>query len=159
MIQHLLPWVHHVSTSCWNNNSVFTGIFTCQRVTCEDAGLAAYSQLCLHVTGEYNRQQAGISRQNHRNVAHRPVYTQWVSFVLAHVLAKVRNFEQVASKTQRVHATAFSHLHIARKKRSVYTRQHLAVYTSVASKNAGVQRVKTPVKTLLLTVLNATFLV
>ncbi len=33
------------------------------------------------------------------------------SFVLAHTLAKVRNFERVVSKTQRVHATAFSRLH------------------------------------------------
>ncbi len=32
-------------------------------------------------------------------------------------------------------------------KRSVYTQQHLAVYMSVASKNTGMQRVKTPVKT------------
>ncbi len=55
------------------NNDVFTGVFTCQRVTCEDAGQAAYSQLCLHVTGEYDRQQAVISCQNHRNVARRLV--------------------------------------------------------------------------------------
>ncbi len=42
-------------------NGVFTGIFSCRHVACEDAGRAAYSQLSLHVTGEYNRQQAGIS--------------------------------------------------------------------------------------------------
>ncbi len=36
---------------------------------------------------------------------------------------------------------------VCRVKRSVYTQQCLAVYTSSASKNAGVQRVKTPVKT------------
>ncbi len=33
------------------------------------------------------------------------------SLVLAHALAKVRNFKHAASKTQHVHATAFSHLH------------------------------------------------
>ncbi len=32
----------------------------------------------------------------------------------------------------------------------MYTRQRLAIYTSVASKNASVQQVKTPVKTPLL---------
>ncbi len=36
---------------------------------------------------------------------------------------------------------------VLRVKRSVYTQQCLAVYTTVASKNIGVQRVKTPVKT------------
>ncbi len=46
-----------------------------------------------------------------RNVARHPVYTQRVSLVLAHVLAKVRNFECVASKMQRVHVTAFSCLY------------------------------------------------
>ncbi len=30
-------------------------------VVCEDAGRAAYSQLRLYVTGEYNRQKASIS--------------------------------------------------------------------------------------------------
>ncbi len=34
-------------------------------------------------------------------------------------LAKVRNFERVASKTQRVHATAFSHLHEHRYKNAL----------------------------------------
>ncbi len=43
------------------NNGVFTGVFSCWRVACEDAGRAAYNQLCLHITGEYNRQQASIS--------------------------------------------------------------------------------------------------
>ncbi len=56
------------------NNGVFTSVFTCQHVACEDADRAAYSQLHSHVTGEYSRQQAGISCQNHRNVAHCPVY-------------------------------------------------------------------------------------
>ncbi len=45
------------------NDSVFTGVFTCQRVACEDAGRAAYSQLHWHVTGEDNRHQAAISSQ------------------------------------------------------------------------------------------------
>ncbi len=36
---------------------------------------------------------------------------------------------------------------VQRVKRSVNMRQHLAVYTCVVSKNAGVQRVKTPAKT------------
>ncbi len=87
-------------------NGVFTGIFTCRHVACEDAGRAAYSQLRLHITGECNQQQAGISCQNHRNVARRPVYMQRVLLELAHALAKVRNFERVVSKMQRVHATA-----------------------------------------------------
>ncbi len=81
------------------------GVFICRRVACEDAGRAAYSQLRLHTTGEYNRQQAGISSQTTEYVARHPVYTQRVA------LAKVRNFECVASKTQRVHATAFNSLH------------------------------------------------
>ncbi len=38
-------------------------------------------------------------------------FTQRVSLVLAHALAKVRNFEHVASKMQREHTAAFSHLH------------------------------------------------
>ncbi len=41
-----------------------------------------------------------------------------------------------------------------RVKYSVNMRQHLAFYTSVASKNTGVQRVKTPVKTPLLKIQN-----
>ncbi len=95
-----------------NNNVVFTGVFTCQCVACEDTGRAAYSQLRLHVNGKYNHQQDdGISCQYHRNVACRPVYMQWVSLVLAHALAKVRNFVHVASKMQHVHATVISHLH------------------------------------------------
>ncbi len=82
-----------------SNNGVFTGAFTCRHVACKDIRQATYSQLHLHVTGEYNRQQAGISCQNHRNVARRPVYTQQVSPVLAHALAKVRNFDRMASKS------------------------------------------------------------
>ncbi len=38
-------------------NGVFMGVFSCRCVACE----AAYSQLRLHVTGKYNRQQTGIS--------------------------------------------------------------------------------------------------
>ncbi len=37
------------------NNGVFTGFFTCRHIACEDAERAVYSQLCLHITGEYNR--------------------------------------------------------------------------------------------------------
>ncbi len=84
-------------------------------------------------TGKYNHQRAGISYQTTRHVARCPVCTQRVSLALAHALAKIRNFEHVASKTQCEHATVFSHLH-----------------ASVYSKNAGVQRVKMPVKTRLL---------
>ncbi len=47
-------------------------------VACEDTGRAAYSQLRLHVTGECNRQQAGISNQTTEYVAHHPVYAQRV---------------------------------------------------------------------------------
>ncbi len=54
------------------------GVFTCRCVACEDAGQAAYSQLRLHPTGEYNPQQAGISSQTTEYVAHHPVYTQRV---------------------------------------------------------------------------------
>ncbi len=43
------------------NEGVFAVVFSYQHVACEDAGRAAYSQLHLHVTGGYNRQQAGIS--------------------------------------------------------------------------------------------------
>ncbi len=64
------------------------------RVACEDqdAGRAAYSQLRLNVTGECNRQQAGISCYNHRNVARCPVYTQRVSLVLALRMLKTDKF-------------------------------------------------------------------
>ncbi len=41
----------------------------------EDTGRAAYSQLRLRVTGEYNLQQAGISSQTIKYVARHPVYT------------------------------------------------------------------------------------
>ncbi len=91
------------------------GIFSCWRVACEDAGQSAYSQLRLKVTGEYNRQQAGTSYLiviKSQNMLQRcPVYTQRVSLVFVHAFAKVRNFECVASKMQREHATALSHLH------------------------------------------------
>ncbi len=58
----------------------------------------------------------------------------------------------------------YSHTHLQkleissmwRVKCSLYTRQSLAVYTSIASKNGGVQRVKTPVKTTLLVKFNLT---
>ncbi len=59
-----------------NINGVFTGVFTCQHVACEDAGQAAYSQLRLYITGKYNHQQAGISSQTIEYVARHPVYTQ-----------------------------------------------------------------------------------
>ncbi len=36
-------------------NGVFAGVFSSWYVACEDAGQAVYSQLRLHVTGEYNR--------------------------------------------------------------------------------------------------------
>ncbi len=62
----------------WRNNGVFTGVFTCRCVACEDAGRATYSQLCLYVTSEYNRQQAGISSQTTEYVARHPIYTQQI---------------------------------------------------------------------------------
>ncbi len=40
----------------YKNDGVFAGVFSYWGVACEDAGQAAYSQLRLHVTGEYNRQ-------------------------------------------------------------------------------------------------------
>ncbi len=104
--------------------------WTCRRVACEDAGQAAYRQLRLHVTGKYNRQQVGISSQTTEYVARHPVYTQQVHLYSRSQKLKISSVQQV--------------------KHSVYTRQHLAVYMSVASKNAGVQRVKTLVKTPLL---------
>ncbi len=52
--------------------------FTYHLVACEDAGRAMYSQLHLHVTGEYSCQQAGISSQTTEYVARHPVYTQRV---------------------------------------------------------------------------------
>ncbi len=54
------------------------GVFTCQRVACEDAGRAVYNISRLYITGEYNCQQAGISSQTTEYVARYPVYTQWV---------------------------------------------------------------------------------
>ncbi len=48
------------------NNGVFTAVFIHRHAACEDAGQAAYSQSYLHVTGEYNYQQAGISCYNYR---------------------------------------------------------------------------------------------
>ncbi len=55
------------------NNGVFAGVFTCRRVACEDdAGWAAYRR--LHVTGEYNRQQVGISSQT-QNMLHTAQFT------------------------------------------------------------------------------------
>ncbi len=85
-------------------------VFTCRRVACEDTGRAAYSQLRLRVTGEYNHQQVGISSQTTEYGAHHPVYTQQVHSYLR-TRSQVRNFEHVVSKTQRVHAAAFSHFH------------------------------------------------
>ncbi len=63
---------------CTDNNGVFTGVFSCWHAACEEAGRAAYSQLCLHVTGEYNHQQACISSQTIEYVARHPVNTQRV---------------------------------------------------------------------------------
>ncbi len=47
----------------------------------------------------------------------------------------------------RMHLQKLEILSVYQVKRSVDMQQHLVVYTSVASKNAGVKRVKTPVKT------------
>ncbi len=88
-------------------NSVYTDVFTCQHVACEGAGWAAYSQLRLHVTGEYNRQQAGISSQTSEYVARHPVYTQ-----------RVHSY----SRSQKLEI-----LSVWRVKCSVYMRQHLAI--------------------------------
>ncbi len=52
---------HNFSSNMHNINSVFTGVFNCWCVACKNVERAAYSQLRLHITGEYNRQQAGIS--------------------------------------------------------------------------------------------------
>ncbi len=96
------------------NNGVFTVVFSCWCVACEDTGRAAYSQLCLHVIDEYDRQQAGISCEisNHRTTCCIcTVYTKRVPFVLAHTRAKVRNFGSVANKMQCEHTTAFSCSH------------------------------------------------
>ncbi len=55
-------------------NGVFTGVFTCQSVACEDAGRAGYSQLRLNVTGEYNHQQA-VSVVKPQNMLHAIQFT------------------------------------------------------------------------------------
>ncbi len=68
-----------------------------QFVACENAGWAAYSQLHLHVTGEYSRQQTSINSQTTEYVARHPVTAS--SLVLVLMLAKIRNFERVVSKT------------------------------------------------------------
>ncbi len=83
----------------WNND-VFTDLFRYR----------LYSQLHLHITGDYNCLQAGIGYQTTEHVVCRPIYTQRVSLVLTHSLAKVRNFKRVASKMQCEHATVFSRL-------------------------------------------------
>ncbi len=113
----LKMWCYCVTALMSPNNGVFTGVFSCWHVACEDAGWAEYSQLRLHVTGEYNCQQA-VSwyqllncYQTTEHVSHHPVYTQRVSLLRALAFAKVSNFERVAGETQREHATAFSHLH------------------------------------------------
>ncbi len=110
-----------------HNNGVFTGVFTCRCAACEDAGRAAYSQLRLHITGEYNRQQAGISSQTTDYVARHPVYAQRV-----HSYSRTRSQKLEISNMQRV-------------KCSMYMRQHLAIYTSVASKNAGAKSSVQPI--------------
>ncbi len=75
---------------------VSPGVFSSQHVACEDAGRAAYSQLC-----NWRVQSPASWNQllKPQNVAHRPVYMQQVSLILAHVLIKVRNFVLEASKT------------------------------------------------------------
>ncbi len=65
------------------------GVFTRRRVACEDAWLAAYSQLRLHVTGEYDRQQAGISSQTTEYVARHSVYIQRVHSYLCSQKLKI----------------------------------------------------------------------
>ncbi len=79
-------WAFYSSVIYVLINGVFTGVFTCQRVACEDAGRAAYSQLRSRVTGEYNRQQASISSQTTEYVARHLVYTQWV-----HLYSRMRS--------------------------------------------------------------------
>ncbi len=70
-------------------NGVFMVVCSCWHVACEDVGRAVYSPLCLHVTGEYNRQQAGISSQTTEYVAYHPVYTQQVYLYLHTRLQKI----------------------------------------------------------------------
>ncbi len=62
----------NISNNC--NNGVFTGVFTCQRVACEDAGRAAYGQLRLHVTGEYNHRKL-VSVVKPQNMLHASQFT------------------------------------------------------------------------------------
>ncbi len=104
----------NISCYCWMFlsfiNDVFKGVFSCLRVACEDIGRAAYSQLRLHATRKYNRQQV-VSIVKTTEMLHAVQFTRSESHCTrAHALAKVRNFEHVASKIQRVHATAFSYL-------------------------------------------------
>ncbi len=106
------------------NNGVFTGVFSCWCVACEYAGWAANSQLRLHVTGEYNYQQASKSQ----NMLHTVQFTPSDSHLY--------------SRSQKLEISS-----VKRVKCSVNRRQRLAIYTGVAGKNASVQQVKTPVKT------------
>ncbi len=64
-VSHQMGYVNTLADSIvsisHHTKGVFTGVFSCRRVASEDAGRAAYNQLHLHLTGEYERQQAGIS--------------------------------------------------------------------------------------------------
>ncbi len=104
-------WLH-----CYQNTATL-------RVACEDTRRAVYSQLPLHVTGKYIALTSKLVSVVKTTECCRPSSLHAASLTLA----KVRNFEPVASKTLCEHATSV-----------------LAVYKSVTSKNAGVQRVKTP---------------
>ncbi len=81
----------------------------------EDDGRAAYSQLCLHLTGEYNYQQAGISCYiviKLLNMLHAVQFTHSESHLCSRMhLQKLEIFARVLSKMHCEHATAFSHLH------------------------------------------------
>ncbi len=114
-------------------NSVFTGVFGRWCVACEGVGRPVYSQLCLHVISEYTLQQA-ISLTEPQNMLHAIQFTHSES----HLYSCLRS--------QKLEI-----LSVKRLKPSVNTRQLSAVYTSVANKNAGMQRVKTPVRNTLIT--------
>ncbi len=80
---------------------VFTGVFSCQCVACEDAGRTAYSQIRWFRTQQVQSPASWYQLLKPQNVARRPVYAQHVSLILAHAFAKVKNFEHVASKNAR----------------------------------------------------------
>ncbi len=85
------------SYACENNSFAQRQRHTNVRASDETRHEHECVNVVLHITGKYNRQQAGISYQTTEHVTHRPVYTQRVSLVQA--FAKVINFECVASKT------------------------------------------------------------